>query len=121
MPPKPPTDEDEEKTSSNSTSNAYQMSAEERRVFIINVVGYSIIGIMAILTMTLALGDRFFGLQSFLGIRENAPGFVLADCSLEQNKGSRKCKQGESTSEKDWRDIKHSGKDYTPFRLWEGP
>ena len=113
MPTQKPRDDDDDSYEAPSTS---KRSDEERKALILNIVGYSIVACLALITIALSLGSRFFGL-----VRDNDPGFMHADCSLEQNRYTKRCQRGENASDKDWRDIRRSGKDYVPFRLWDGP
>ena len=107
--------DDEESPKGVATSKS-KRSVEERKTFFLNVVGYSIIAAMAVLTLALSLGSSFFGLFS-----DNDPGFLYADCSLDKNKYTKRCQWGESASDKDWRAIRRSGKNYVPFKLFDGP
>lgn len=97
-------------------------SAEERKSLIIDIVGYSVIGILFFLTLTITLGDRFFGMMSLLGLDSlrHSGGWMYVDCSLEENQHMKFCLPKETTMDKDWKDIKRSGKDYIPFNLSPG-
>ncbi|NMC63579.1 MAG: hypothetical protein GYA55_10490 [SAR324 cluster bacterium] len=100
-------------------------SAEEKKTLIVNCVGYGFICALVIFTLTLVFGNRFFGMMQLFGLEglQANPGFIYDDCSLPENKNNKFCQPKESYTEKDWKDIKHSGKDYVPFNLvpkeWE--
>lgn len=100
-------------------------SPEEKKALIINSIGYTIIAALVFLTLTIVLGDRFFGMMTLLGLNrlKADPGWMYVDCSLAKNSHLKFCQPKESYVDNEWKDIKRSGKDYMPFNLvpkeWE--
>lgn len=100
-------------------------TAEERRKLIVSIVGYTTICLLVLLTLTVTLGDRFFGLMSFLGLDrfKNNPGWMYVDCAKEENRSLKFCQPKETAVDQSWKTIKRSGASYVPFGLspekWE--
>ena len=100
-------------------------SREERKSLVIDLVGYTVIALLFFLTLTITLGDRFFGMMTRLGLSQlkHSGGWMYVDCSREENRHIKFCQPKETPADREWKDIKRSGKDYVPFNLspneWE--
>lgn len=105
--------------------NVSMLTKEERTGLVINIVGYSVITVLLVLSLTIILGNRFFGMMSFLGLDRLRPdpGWMYIDCSKPENRNAKFCQPRETSADADWKDVRRSGKNFIPFSLspdkWE--
>ncbi len=91
----------------------------------INIVGYSVITVLLLLSCTIIFGNRFFGLMSLLGLDtlRPHPGWMYIDCSRPENATAKFCRPKETRTDVEWKNVRRSGKDFIPFSLspdkWE--